>query len=130
MLALLAPHIPLAYLAARFAVARARRGDVPDWRGVLAPRRTIHGCALARRKHFVRRSRAQSVVRVAAVRRSLPMLVAIVLPFELALLFIFSETPAIVFETLLGVLLTPPFMAAFVAATVRKSNPIAAIRMA
>ena len=34
MLALLAPHVPLAYLVARFAVARARRCDVPDWRGV------------------------------------------------------------------------------------------------
>src|SRR5436305_4752645 len=32
MLAILAPHVPLAYLAARSAVARARRGDVPDWR--------------------------------------------------------------------------------------------------
>src|SRR2546428_689444 len=32
MLAILAPHVPLAYLAARFAVGRARRGDVPDWR--------------------------------------------------------------------------------------------------
>src|SRR2546427_13250775 len=30
MLALVAPHIPLAFLAARSAVARARRGDVPD----------------------------------------------------------------------------------------------------
>src|SRR5438067_11266365 len=32
MLAILAPHVPLAYFAARSAVARARRGDVPDWR--------------------------------------------------------------------------------------------------
>ena len=32
MVALLAPHLPVAYLVARFAVARARRGDVPDWR--------------------------------------------------------------------------------------------------
>src|SRR5450755_4742511 len=32
MLAILAPHVPLAYLVARSAVARARRGDVPDWR--------------------------------------------------------------------------------------------------
>src|SRR6266849_8854428 len=31
MLAILAPHVPLAYLAARFAVSRGRRGDVPDW---------------------------------------------------------------------------------------------------
>src|SRR5258708_22923685 len=35
MLAILAPHVALAYLVARFAVARARRGDVPDWRGIL-----------------------------------------------------------------------------------------------
>ena len=41
MVAFLAPQIPLAYLAARFAVARARRGDVPDWRGLFArPGRT------------------------------------------------------------------------------------------
>src|SRR5438067_10853566 len=33
MVAILAPQVPLAYLVARFAVARARRGDVPDWRG-------------------------------------------------------------------------------------------------
>src|SRR5204863_8097822 len=32
MLAILAPHVPLAYLVARSAVARARRGDVPEWR--------------------------------------------------------------------------------------------------
>src|SRR6266704_2367806 len=36
MLAILAPQVPLAYLVARFAVARARRGDVPDWRGLFA----------------------------------------------------------------------------------------------
>ena len=36
MVAILAPQLPLAYLAACFAVARARRGDVPDWRGVFA----------------------------------------------------------------------------------------------
>src|SRR2546430_4383854 len=34
MLAILAPQVPLAYLVARFAVARARRGDVADWRGL------------------------------------------------------------------------------------------------
>src|SRR3989442_9559759 len=36
MVAILAPQVPLAYLVARFAVARARRGDVPDWRGLSA----------------------------------------------------------------------------------------------
>src|SRR2546422_7127451 len=36
MVAIVAPQIPLAYLAARFAVGRARRGEVPDWRGGFA----------------------------------------------------------------------------------------------
>ncbi|MGH9419034.1 MAG: hypothetical protein ACRD3J_03605, partial [Thermoanaerobaculia bacterium] len=36
MVALLAPHVPLAFLVARFAVARARRGEVPDWSRVFA----------------------------------------------------------------------------------------------
>jgi hypothetical protein len=38
MLALLAPHLPVAYLVAWRAVARARRGDVPEWGGGSARR--------------------------------------------------------------------------------------------
>src|SRR5437879_9351389 len=36
MLAILAPQPPLAYLVARFAVALARRGQVPGWAGQVA----------------------------------------------------------------------------------------------
>src|SRR2546428_700211 len=36
MVAFLAPQLPLAYFTACSAVARARRGDVPDWRGMFA----------------------------------------------------------------------------------------------
>ncbi len=123
MLAILAPHVPLAYLAARFAVARARRGDVPNWRELFA--RPGHAAdALPRRRNpFHSAARAQMWLEWRRVGRSLPAMVAIVLPFELALLFIFRETPVIVFETLTGVLLTPPCMAAFAAAAVSKSNP-------
>lgn len=54
------------------------------------------------------------------------MWVGILLPFELALLLIpGNDIPALVFYTLLGVVLTAPFMAAFTAATVPKSNPTA-----
>lgn len=49
------------------------------------------------------------------------MLVGMLLPFELSLLFAFDGTSVYVFETLAAVLLTPPFMATFVAATVRSS---------
>ncbi|HZF08508.1 MAG TPA: hypothetical protein VFE33_06935 [Thermoanaerobaculia bacterium] len=122
MLAILAPHVPLAYLAARFAVARARRGDVPDWRRFFTPLGQIADALTRRRLHFPSPARAQVWFEWRRHGRSLPAMVGILLPFELALLFVFNETPVIVFETLLGVLLTPPFMAVFVAATVSKSN--------
>jgi hypothetical protein len=123
MLAILAPHVPLAYFAARFAVARARRGDVPNWREIFARRGETADALPRRRDHFPSAARAQMWFEWRRVGRSLPAMVGILLPFELALLFIFRETPVLVFETLVGVLLTPPFMAAFAAATVSKSNP-------
>jgi hypothetical protein len=111
MLAILAPHVPLAYLVARSAVARARRGDVPDWRlGQIS--RPI------RRDQFRSPARAQLWFEWQQYGRSLPWLVAILLPFELALLFAFRQTPELIWETLVFVLLTPPFMAIFVATTV------------
>ena len=56
--------------------------------------------------------------------RSLPALVAILLPFEFALLLVpGNDAPGVVFYTLLAVLLTPPVMAGFAAATVSKANP-------
>src|SRR5439155_1060259 len=36
MVAFLAPQLPLAYVTACAAVGRARRGEVPDWRGMFA----------------------------------------------------------------------------------------------
>lgn len=123
MLVLLAPHVPLAYLTARFAVGRARRGDVPDWRAMFARIGRIADVLPRRREHFPSPARAQEWFEWRRHGRSLPALVGILLPFELALLFVARETPAIVFGTLFLVLITPPFMAAFVAATVSKSNP-------
>ena len=123
MLAILAPHIPLAYLTARFAIGRARRGEVPDWRGVFARLGRIADVLPRRRDRFSSPARAQEWFEWRRHGRSLPALVGILLPFELTLLFVFRETPVLVLETLVLVLLTPPFMAAFAAATVRKSNP-------
>jgi hypothetical protein len=123
MLAILAPQVPLAFLAARFAVARARRGDVPDWRGVFVRLGQIADDLPSRRDHFPSPERAQSWFEWRRHGRSLPALVGLLLPFELALLFAAGNTPALVLFIVLGVLLTPPFMATFVAATVGKSNP-------
>jgi len=125
MVALLAPHIPIAYLVARFAVIRARCGDVPDWRGLV--QRRLQPASKARasapRKHFQSASRAQAWFEWRRYGWSLPVLVGILLPIELSLLFVFREVQLIVFETLVGVLLTPPLMAIFVAATVSGANP-------
>src|ERR1043166_7338216 len=122
MLAILAPHVPLAYLAARFAVARARRGVLPIWRGMFAP--LAVATARSRGRHrFSSPARAQAWFEWRRHGRSLPALVGILLPFELALLFAAGNAPRLVFVILLGVLLTPPLMASFVAATVGKSNP-------
>jgi hypothetical protein len=120
MLAILAPNIPVAYLVARFAVARARRGDVPDWRMIFARLGRIADLLFTRRDRFRSPIGAQAWFEWRRYGRSLPVLVGILLPFELSFFFIFSDTPVIVFETLLAVLFTPPFMAVFVAANVSK----------
>src|SRR2546423_4557106 len=59
MLAILAPQLPLAYLVARFAVARARRGDVPDWRGLSARAGAIPDAPPRPRDHLSSPRRAQ-----------------------------------------------------------------------
>lgn len=123
MVAILAPQVPLAYLVARFALARARRGDVPDWRGAFARLGRIAAVLPNRRDHFPSPARAQAWFEWRRHGRSLPAWVAILLPFEFALLWVAGDAPALVFSILIGALLTPPLMAAFAAATVRKSNP-------
>jgi hypothetical protein len=122
MLAILAPHVPFAYLLARSAVARARRGDLPDWRPRFASAGQTADARFRERDHFPSPERAQVWFEWRQYGRSLPWLVAILLPFELALLFAFSDTPELIFEVLLLVLFTPPFMAVFVAATAAKSG--------
>jgi hypothetical protein len=120
MLAILAPHVPLAFVAARLAIARARRGDEPDWRPMFL---RLGRIALPRRReHFRSPARAQMWLEWQQHGRSLPALVAIVLPFELALLFLFRETPVLVYEMLIVALTTPPLMAVFAAATVSGST--------
>jgi hypothetical protein len=122
MVGILAPQIPLAYLFARFAVGRARRGDVPDWRGVFASLTRIKGVLSRRSEHFHSPASAQAWFEWRRHGRSLPAWVAILLPFELILLWAAHDATSLVFTILIGVLLTPPLMASFGAATVSKSS--------
>jgi len=123
MLAIVAPQIPLAYLFARFAVARARRGDVPDWRSGFASLAQIARALSRRRAHFQSPASAQTWFEWRRHGGALPTWVAILLPFELILLWVAGDSTALVFTILLGVLITPPFIASFVAGAVSKSSP-------
>jgi len=123
MVAILAPQLPLAYLVARVAVARARRGDVPDWRGRSARSGEIADVRPRPRHHFSSPGRAQLWFEWRQDGRSLPALVGLLLPFELALLWLAKDAPASIFEVLFLALLTPPFMAACTAWTVSRPNP-------
>lgn len=129
MIALLAPQLPLAYLAACFAVARARRGDVPDWRGLFSRPGRIADLLPRRRARFSSPARAQAWFEWRRQGWRLPAGMGLLLPFELAFLFIAGDDrPKLVFYTILGVLLTPPFMAAFAAAASRGVTPHDATR--
>jgi hypothetical protein len=123
MIAILAPQLPLAYLVARFAVTRARRGDVSDWRGMFARSGAKANVLRTRRDAFASARRAQLWFEWRRHGRSLPGTVAILLPFELALLWLGKDAPAFVDLILVIVLLTPPLMAAFAATTYSKANP-------
>jgi len=120
MLLLLAPFVPLAYAAAVSAVGRARRGDVPDWG--LAERFGPMFTRSAAHRDFRSAAHAQLWFEWRQFGRSLPLLVAIVLPVGLSLLFLFHQTPQIVIEIIVASLLVPPFLAIFVAATAGKSS--------
>jgi polyhydroxybutyrate depolymerase len=118
MVAILAPQIPLAYLSARYAVGRARRGEVPDW-GIAFGRLRDKAGAARSPDRFVSPRRAQLWFELRQHGRSLPGWVAIVAPFELALLYVVRDEPRVLTAiALIGMLLTPPFLAAFVAGTV------------
>jgi hypothetical protein len=123
MLGIIAPQIPLAYLVARFAVARARCGEVPDWRGVFAWLTQNARLPSRRREPFRSAASAQAWFEWRRYGWSLPGWVAILLPFELILLWAAPDNTALVFTILAGVLLTAPFMASFAVVVVSKSSP-------
>jgi hypothetical protein len=108
MLVILAPNLPLAFLTARYAVSRARQG------GNVGRASARPGRAKAR-PTFRSEARAQLWFEWRMYGRTLPALVAILLPFELAMFWIYRDIQNIVLCMVVLTLVTPPFMAAFVA---------------
>ncbi|HEX3108804.1 MAG TPA: hypothetical protein VHU41_06890, partial [Thermoanaerobaculia bacterium] len=114
MVAILAPNLPLAFVVARYAVGKARRGEFSS---VLGPQSSVLRSEdrPPRTEDFSSPSRAQFWFEWRMYGRALPALVGILLPFELAMIWIYKDTPGLVLEMLGLILLTPPLMAAFVA---------------
>jgi len=122
MVGIIVPQIPLAYVVARFAVARARRGEVPDWRGTFASLAQIPRTGARVPRHFRSPAAAQAWFEWRRHGRSLPAWVGIVLPFELVLLWAVGASRPLLLTVLAAILLTPPFVATFAAAAVSKSS--------
>jgi hypothetical protein len=114
MLVLLAPQLPLAYLAARAAVARARRGDVPEWRGPWPALRRVVEAVRHRRRAFRTPAEAQRWSEWRQHGWSLPVWVGLTMPWAAWLLFLADDTPAFVAIGLASMLLSPPILASFV----------------
>ncbi|HEY2378154.1 MAG TPA: hypothetical protein VGH98_19415 [Gemmatimonadaceae bacterium] len=127
VVAITAPQIPVAYAVARVAVARARRGVVPDW---WFPTRASQRSADGREQNAGYRerwsaARAQSWYEWRRNGRSLPVWVAIILPLELLLLWVAGTATSLLIIILLGALLAPVVVATFAAASVSKPGGIA-----
>lgn len=121
MIAFLLPQGPLAYLVARYAVARARQGDIPDWSGAFTWLARIARASKVR-ESFRSAASAQAWFEWRLSGKSLPVWVAIVLPFELLLLWTAGTSQVLVLEYLFIVLVTPIILATFAAATVSKPS--------
>lgn len=123
MVAVFAPQLPIAYVAARAAVTRARQGlgtDRPEALERLGSREALWS---APRPPFSSPARAQWWYEWRHHGWVLPTWVGVVLPFELGLLFLAGRTHVFVLLTLIAVLCTPPLLASFVAASVRSTSP-------
>ena len=125
MLAILAPQLPIAYAVAWLAVARARRGVVPDWTIPLRSAREV----LHRRQSFRSAAHAQFWFEWRRTGRALPAMVAIVVPAVLAILFIpgnNGRTPGFIVP--IFALLMPPVLAFFSASMLGTPTAFTATR--
>jgi hypothetical protein len=129
LVALLAPQIPIAYFVAWYGVARARRGETPDWRRWAGSFWTRQLRSPEGSRSFGSAAHAQLWFEWQCHGPTLPSLVAMVVPVELLLLFIpGNDTAPIVFLVVFVAVLTPPFLAAFAALAMSTSTPYMARR--
>ncbi|HJQ19270.1 MAG TPA: hypothetical protein VJ867_02905, partial [Gemmatimonadaceae bacterium] len=127
IIAITAPQIPLAYVVGRVAVARARRGVVPEWRFRVIPGASRVIPSAARDLHPDLRprwtaERAQRWYEWRRYGKALPAWVAIILPLELLLLWAAGTSASLVVVIVLGALLTPVVVATFASVSVSRTG--------
>ena len=128
MLAILAPHVPLAFLVARYAVRQARCGG-GQASGAPAPSPAKSAAVGGGAPRCFRSAHAaQFWFEWRQHGRALPALVAMLLPFEMAMLFVFADVPDIVVEIVVLTLTTPPLMAMFTAPAMSRLTPFHSVR--
>jgi hypothetical protein len=116
----LVPLLPLAYLTAYAAVARARRGDEPDWSHAAAAEAPTSVPALGR--GFISAMDAQTWSEWQAYGWSLPAWVAILTTIGSAALFADAGYERLLWIKLEVILAAPPIMASFVTASVSRGR--------
>ena len=124
VLAFTASQLPVAYAVGRVAVARARRGVVPDWRlpAIASLSRAVSPQEKAGGRAQRSAAAAQTWFEWRRNGRSLPTWVAIILPLELLLLWAAGTSTSIAIVIVLGALLTPVVVATFAAASASKTG--------
>src|SRR5205814_1603031 len=107
VIAITAPQIPVAYAVGRVALARARRGVVPDWGFPTSAARGSHRPSTIDHRRGQSASAAQRWYEWRRHGRALPGWVAIILPLELLLLWTVGTSTSLAIEIILGALITP-----------------------
>jgi hypothetical protein len=116
----LAASLPLAYAVAVTGVARARRGDMPEWPWLPRWAEAVGRWRPRRRRPFASAARAQVWFEWRQHGKSLPFLVGFILPMFLVVAFNDDIPSAALLMIAAGL---PPFFAQLGGASIGKMNP-------
>jgi hypothetical protein len=117
----LAASLPAAYGVAAVGVARARRGDAPDWSRWSDWLRERISRLPRRRRPFASAASAQVWFEWRRHGINLPLMVALFMPWFLPILAVAEKDAVLVL--IISMIALPPFLAMFAASTVSKTNP-------
>ncbi len=114
ILAWLAVQLPVAYSVAVVGVSRSRRGDIPNWRWSAGGMRGLSGRSPRRRKPFASPAKAQCWLEWRRYGVGMPVAVAVIAPFFVALIAVTRLVPDLAtespFRSPMILLLLPPWL--------------------